>query len=76
MRFVTSATYSVRIDSSIFGMIQTKRGLKQDDHLSPYLFVLCAQWFLYIFTKAVERRLFQGVNVANSCPVVSHPKGV
>lgn len=42
------------------------------DPLSSYLFVICAQGFSHIFSKAVEQRLFNGVKVANSCPVVSH----
>ncbi|XP_075498859.1 uncharacterized protein LOC142537187 [Primulina tabacum] len=72
MRCVTSVSYSVRLNNSIYGTICPSRGLRQGDPLSPYLFVLCAQGFSHIFTKAVELKLFRGVKVVNSCPVISH----
>lgn len=72
MRCVTTVTYSFRLNQSIFGTIHPKRGLRQGDPLSPYLFVLCAQGFSSLFSKAVERRLIRGIKVVNSCPIISH----
>lgn len=40
--------------------------------LSPYLFVLCAQGLSSLISKSVERRLFYGVKIAHSSPVISH----
>lgn len=72
MRCVTSVSYAVRLNHSIVGNIYPSRGLRQGDLLSPYLFVLCAQGLSSIFTRAVELRLFKGVKIAASCPVISH----
>ena len=43
MKCVISVTYSVKIYGKPRGYIVTTRGLRQGDHLSPYLFLLCAK---------------------------------
>lgn len=72
MKCVTSVSYSVRINHSLYGSISPSRGLRQGDPLSPYLFLLCAQGLSSIISKAVERKLIRGVKVATSCPPISH----
>lgn len=72
VRCVTSVTFSVRINKSIFGSIVPQRGLRQGDPLSPYLFVLCSQGLSHLFSKAVESKLIKGIKVANTSPIISH----
>lgn len=72
MRCVSTVSYSFRINHSIYGSIHTSKGLLQGDPLSSYLFVLCAQGFSHLLSKAVERKLIRGVKIANSSPVISH----
>ena len=43
MKCVTFVTYSVKIYRKPRGHIVPTRGLCQGDHLSPYLFLLCAK---------------------------------
>ncbi|XP_073153487.1 uncharacterized protein [Henckelia pumila] len=72
MRCVTSVSYSFRVNQSIFGEVKPKRGLRQGDPLSPYLFAICAQGLSAIFHQATTNKLFRGVKIANNFPMVSH----
>lgn len=72
MRCVTSVSYSFRLNKSVFVTCKPTRGLRQGDPLSSYLFVLCAQGLSSLISKSVERRLFYGVKIAHSSPVISH----
>lgn len=71
-RCISSVSYSIRVNHSIYGKIIPQRGLRQGDPLSPYLFAICAQGLSTILAKAENDKWFQGVKIAHNCPSISH----
>lgn len=46
-----------------------QRGLRQGDHLSPYIFILCAEVFSCMLEKVGELRLIEGIKIARAAPI-------
>ncbi|GAA0169381.1 hypothetical protein LIER_23884 [Lithospermum erythrorhizon] len=55
MCLVSTITYSVLVNGTAKGYIKPTRGIRQGDHLSPYLFLICAKG-LTCMLRAVEER--------------------
>ena len=72
MRCITSVSYSVLINGVAFGNIIPSRGLRQGDPLSPYLFLLCADGFSSLISKAVRNQMLSGLSICRGGPKISH----
>ena len=64
METVCIASYSVLINGESKGLINPTRGIKQGDHLSPYLFLFCAEGLSSLIRKAVTTNRLKGSKVA------------
>ena len=69
---VTSIQYSVLVNEKQVGPITPKRGLRQGDPLSPYLFIICAKGLSTLIQKAEVASTLHGVKVCRGAPNVSH----
>jgi hypothetical protein len=54
------------------GRLSWKRGLRQGDPISPYLFLLCAEDLSVMVTKANDDGNFMVVYTSNGGPWISH----
>lgn len=72
MLCVTSVRYFVRINNDITGPISPKRGLRQGDPLSPYLFILCMEGLSTLIEDASSKNLISGCRVTRQAPAISH----
>ena len=63
IRCVRSVTYSIKTNGSPRGHIIPSRGIHQDDPLSPYLCLLCAEGLLALIKASVASGNMKGVSV-------------
>lgn len=54
MMYITTVSSSISFQGSIIGPIIPKRGLRQEDPQSPYLFLLCVEGLSLILKSAIE----------------------
>ncbi|XP_022895208.1 uncharacterized protein LOC111409387 [Olea europaea var. sylvestris] len=54
MECVTTPTYSVALNGSMYGFFKGGKGLRQGDPLSPFLFVICLEYFSRIIKDATN----------------------
>ncbi|GKB96588.1 reverse transcriptase domain, reverse transcriptase zinc-binding domain protein [Tanacetum coccineum] len=55
-----------------YGGIQFRKGVRQGDPLSPFLFILAAEGLNSIVSEAVENGIFRGIKVGVNNVTVSH----
>ncbi|KAM6593387.1 hypothetical protein CsatA_001090 [Cannabis sativa] len=69
---VSSVRYKIIHGGHELGLIIPKRGIRQGDPLSPYLFLICAEGFSSLIRKFERDGRLKGCKVANGAPVISH----
>jgi hypothetical protein len=63
---------SILVIGSPTKKINIQRGLRQDDHLAPFLFLLVAKGFSGLMRNAVGLNMFQGFTVGTEGVILSH----
>jgi hypothetical protein len=72
MACVTSVKYEVRFNSEETEKFSPTRGLRQGDHFSPYLFLICAEGLSNLLLYEEEFCGIDWVRVCKNTPSVSH----
>ena len=72
MSCVTTVSYAIMINGDPKGYIKPRRGLRQGDPLSPYLFLICAEGLSALMRKAERDRMIRGVSICRGGPRISH----
>ncbi|GLU08685.1 hypothetical protein SLE2022_255820 [Rubroshorea leprosula] len=63
MEYLGSASISILVNGSPTEEFKSEQGLRQGDPLSPFLFLLVAQGFHRLMSKAVEKGIIEGVGI-------------
>lgn len=72
MKCVRSVSYSFLQDGRVFGNIIPKRGVRQGDPISPYLYILCAEGLTSIIRSYEDAGLVHGCRITRGAPHISH----
>lgn len=72
MEVVSSVRYRIKINNHLTRGFQPKRGLRQGDPISPYLFILCAEWLSRKISTAQASNMLRGIKVCRNAPPISH----
>jgi hypothetical protein len=72
MNCVTTVSFSILINGQPSPYFKPHRGIRQGDPLSPYLFILCADVFSGLITKAQNQSLIHGISIVHNASKVSH----
>ncbi|KAL9687478.1 hypothetical protein QQ045_031881 [Rhodiola kirilowii] len=72
MECIRSVRYKVKVNNMVIEIPPPQRGLRQGDPLSPYLFLLCAEWLSLKISREVHSQRLKGVKVCHGAPVISH----
>ncbi|XP_026448108.1 uncharacterized protein LOC113348517 [Papaver somniferum] len=64
--------FYVLINGSAVGYFKRKKGIRQGDHLSPFLFLLVGEALSYMIKQAQEQGLISGFQVVEGGKLVSH----
>ncbi|XP_056866982.1 uncharacterized protein LOC130512731 [Raphanus sativus] len=69
---VTSVSYQVLINGQPKGRILPRRGLRQGDPLSPFLFIMCTEALISLLNGAEAENKLTGLRVSHASPRISH----
>lgn len=69
---MASFSYSISFQGSNIGPIIPKRGLRQGDPLSPYLFLLCVEGLSLYLKSAADNASINGCRIYPQAPAITH----
>lgn len=69
---VSSVSFSILINGESKGSIKSTRGLRQGDHLSPYLFLLCTEDLIALLKDVGRRKQISGIQICREAPNINH----
>nr|XP_027122320.1 uncharacterized protein LOC113739290 [Coffea arabica] len=64
--------YSFNCNGETKGFVVPERGIRQEDPLSPYLFLIYSEGFSNLLRKAEERKDIQGLRISRQGPIITH----
>ena len=72
MQCLSSISFSFNINGEVKGYVIPKRGIRQGDPLSPYLFLICSEGLSNLLRKATANRMLSGMNISRRGPSITH----
>ncbi|KAL6136612.1 hypothetical protein ACLB2K_061907 [Fragaria x ananassa] len=72
MTTLNTVSYSFMVNGEVCGFLKPKRGIRQGDPLSPYLFILCGEGLSSLIQQFVRNQWITGMQIAPTTPTLHH----
>lgn len=72
MNCVKSVTFSILINGEPHGLVMPSRGLRQDDPLSNFLFLICTMGLITLLVETKKKKELSGIKICERAPLVNH----
>ena len=72
MEYVHTVSYSILVNGEPKGLITPTRGIRQEDPLSPFLFLLCTEGLHGLITKAARAKEINSFSLCKRGPKLTH----
>ncbi|KAL6188703.1 hypothetical protein ACLB2K_040094 [Fragaria x ananassa] len=72
MTTLTTVSYSFLVNGEVCGLVRPKRGIRQGDPLSPYLFILCAEGLSSLIQHLATSQGIQGMKLSSEALLLHH----
>ena len=72
MKCVRTVTYKIKVNDEYTETFLPRRGLRQGDPLSPYLFIICVEGLSALMEDVERRGLIEGVRICHGAPRINH----
>ncbi|XP_026383344.1 uncharacterized protein LOC113278817 [Papaver somniferum] len=69
---VSTVSYFVLLNGSPTGCFQPERGLRQGDHLSPYLYIICDEALSSYIDSLQRNGTLKGIKICKNAPEMTH----
>ena len=69
---ISTVKFTILQDSMELGPVIPQSGLRQGDHLSPYLFIICAETLSSLIQAKESSRHIHRCRIARGAPIISH----
>jgi len=68
---ISTISYSILVNGEPSSIIKPKKGIRQGDPLSPYLFLLCSEGLTQLIKQAVQVDKIRGYSLCRNGPKIS-----
>ena len=72
MQCVETIDFSVSINGVLTSYFKPQKGLRQGDPISPYLFILMAEYLSRLILNEQQKGNIKGIRITKHCPPMTH----